>query len=461
MKEEKVKLSEGLAFAAGAVPNILASTILGTFLTIYLTDIVGMSAALIGTVILLLRVTDGISDFIMGYIIDHTRSRWGKARPWLLAGAAGIAVLLVMIFQVPQEISMTGKIVYFVVMYFLLMTVFVTMSGVSMATMLPLVETDRKKRNILGAAEMAGTMVGGILATTVTSVLLKNFGYTQGGYRSTMLVYAAVVLVTGGYSFWKLRERAQSERTQKGQEKEKAEQTEKMSVKDALKGLGQNPYFFFATGAGMVVNLRNAIISGIGIYFCRDVLGDIGVFTIMTLVMLLPVILALPAAVALCNRYGKHKTLCIGSSFTVLGSIVVLISVYLPVPSSAVLLLGMGIHGFAGSAFSACFQSLLAEVCDYGEWKTGFKMEGIIFSSTSIGNKAGAGIGSAILGWLLAFAAYDGQLAVQSAHTIAVEKAAMAFSPLLCNLFILLCLFLCNLDKIMPDIQKELRADKE
>lgn len=99
----------------------------------------------------------------------------------------------------------------------------------------------------------------------------------------------------------------------------------------------------------------------------------------------------------------------------------------------------------------------MAEVCDYGEWKTGMKMEGIIFSSTSIGNKAGAGLGSAVLGWLLAFAAYNGQAAVQSAHTIAVEKAAMAFPPLLCNLFILFCLSLCNLDKIMPEIQKALQ----
>ncbi|WP_059066381.1 MFS transporter [Mediterraneibacter massiliensis] len=455
-KEEKVKVSQGAAFGAGAIPNILASTILGTFLTIYLTDIAGLPAALIGTVILLLRITDGISDFIMGYVIDHTKSRWGKARPWLLVGALGVAVLLVLLFQVPQNMSMGAKIVYFVIAYFSLMTVFVTISGVSMATMLPLVESNRKKRNILGAAEMAGTMIGGILATTVTSVLLKQFGYTQEGYRNTMLVYAAVILLTGGYSFWKLKERTENKDSCEEEDKPQA----KMSVKDAFVGLSKNKYFFFATGAGLLVNLRNGIISGIGIYFCRDVLGDIDVFTFMTLVMLLPVILALPIAVSLCNKYGKYKTLCVGSCFTVVGSVVVLVSVYFPRPSAALLLVGMGICGVAGSAFSACFQSLLAEVCDYGEWKTGMKMEGIIFSSTSIGNKAGAGLGAAILGWLLAFAAYDGQLVAQSAHTIAVEKAAMAFSPLVCNLLILLCLSLCNLDKIMPEIQKTLRKEK-
>lgn len=261
MRTEKVKISDGLAFGAGAIPNILASTILGAFLTIYLTDVVGISAALIGMVILLLRITDGISDFIMGYVIDHTKSRWGKARPWLLLGAVGVALLLVLIFHVPANITMTGKIIYFVVTYFLLMTVFVTMSGVSMATMLLLVESDRRKRNILGAAEMAGTMVGGILATTVTSVLLKQFGYTQAGYRNTMLIYAVVILITGTFSFMKLKERSE---IQRDVNVEKTKQ--KMSVKDALIGLGKNKYFFFATGAGMMVNLRNGIISGIGIY---------------------------------------------------------------------------------------------------------------------------------------------------------------------------------------------------
>lgn len=174
-KKQKIGYLDGIAFGCGAIPGVLASTIIGSFLTVYLTDIAGISAAVIGTIILALRITDGFSDLLMGYVIDRTNSKFGKARPWLIVGSAGIAMTLYMLFNMPLHFTMTGKIIYFTVMYFMIMTVFVTISGISITTMLPLVTDDIKKRNMLGAAEMGGTIIGGILATTVTSVLLRLF----------------------------------------------------------------------------------------------------------------------------------------------------------------------------------------------------------------------------------------------------------------------------------------------
>lgn len=452
IKKHKIGYLDGIAFGCGAIPGVLASTIIGSFLTVYLTDIAGISAAVIGTIILVLRITDGFSDLFMGYVIDHTSSRFGKARPWMVVGAVGIAITLYMLFNVPLHLSLTGKIIYFAVMYFMVMTVFVTISGISITTMLPLVTDDIKKRNMLGAAEMGGTIIGGILATTVTAVMLSSFGYSPLGYQKMTLIYGIIILFTGVASFLRLREK-DSENPKVGAVKKK-----EVTIKEAARALKKNKYFFYATIAGLMVNLTNTIISGMGIYFCRDFLGNVDLFSAFTLAFLLPIVLGIAPACALANRFGKHAVLTGGMLIGLVGTTVAAIAVFLPTPNLYLFFGGYILAGFGNSGFSACFQSLLADICDFGTWKTGVKMEGIIFSATSVGNKAGSGFGSAILGWLLTFAAYNGALQVQSAYTISMERMIQAVTPIICYVIVFLCLKLCNLDKLTPVIRKELDA---
>ena len=92
----------------------------GTYLTLYYTDSVGLAAAAIGTMMLLTRLLDGISDLIMGSIIDRTHTKWGKARPWILWTAIPMGLGLVLMFSVPSGLSSGGKMVYAVITYILM-----------------------------------------------------------------------------------------------------------------------------------------------------------------------------------------------------------------------------------------------------------------------------------------------------------------------------------------------------
>jgi len=450
MKERKIGGLDYLAIASGTVPDITVSTLASAFLLIYFTDVVGISAAVIGTIVLIMRFSDGASDLIMGHIIDRTKTRWGKARPWLVPGTISLAMSLIFLFYVPPGFSTTAQIVYFAIVYFFVMSVFITMCGIASSAILPMLTKDNKKRNNLGAANMAGTMVGGIIATAVTNSLLGLFGYTQLGYTQVMVIYALLILITGLFCFARLRE--QNDETGGVV----VEAQENISLKKSLSVLRKNKYFFLATSAGILINLNNAVISGLGLFFTRDVFGSEGLFTILTLAMLLPVLFGLPFSLALVNKFGKHKVLSVGMAGCLTGVVISAISLIIPTPNIALFFTGVIFTAFCRSSFSAGFQALMADICDYGEWKTGIKQNGIVFGSKNVGIKVGLGLGTAIVGWILAFAAYDGTLAIQSDFTIIVQRHAMAWTPVICFTLVFICLFLCNLEKIMPQVRKDL-----
>lgn len=196
-KEKKTGALDYIAYACSALVYILPQYLLSSFLSAYYTDVALISAGAVGTVVLVMRFTDGISDLCMGRIIDKTNTRWGKARPWMFVGTIGLTVTLVTIFHVPGQMENGAKIVWLAVTYFLIMTIFGTIQGVSSNTLMVYLTTDSQKRSKFGASNMAGVYIGGLVATTVTAVLLGKLGYTQAGYDKTMFLYAGIVLVLG------------------------------------------------------------------------------------------------------------------------------------------------------------------------------------------------------------------------------------------------------------------------
>ena len=135
----KVSLKEKIAFALGDVGCNFIWTVVGSFLTLYYTDSVGISAAVVGTIMLITRILDGVSDLGMGVIIDHTHTRWGKARPWVLITAPLMGIGLILTFSVPNWLSENGKIAYAVVTYILLAVIIFTACNLAYSTLTALI----------------------------------------------------------------------------------------------------------------------------------------------------------------------------------------------------------------------------------------------------------------------------------------------------------------------------------
>lgn len=450
-KKRGIGAAEYLAFACSAVPNIAASYLLSGFVTVYFTDIALVSAGIIGTVILVMRVTDGFSDLLMGRIIDCTGTRWGKARPWIFAGTVGISVTLLLIFHVPAQWTTAGKVGYFAVVYFLLMVVFVTMEGISATTMIAYMTNDPVKRNALGASNMAGTYIGGIIALTVTAGLLSAWGYDQGAYDRTMVIYAVLILAAGLFAFFRLKEDPDIVPERKKEDK--------VPVALALRSILKNKYYLYAVAAGLLINLINGINTGLGVYYCRDLFGNAGLYSLVTIATLLPILIGMPFAVKIANRIGRYKTLAFGR----LGYLifVAVASVGIMMKNVPVYFAGMAMAGLFGASFGACFTATVADTCDYSEYISGVKATGMLLSATSFCNKVGLGLGSAVTGLLLVLARYDGSLETQSAYTVRVEQLSVAIIPVVLTAIVTLCLFRCNIDGKMPEVRKALREKGE
>lgn len=455
-KNRPVTIVDYIAFALAAVAGIIPQYLLSSFASAYYTDVALVSAGAIGTIILVMRITDGISDLIMGRIIDRTNTRWGKCRPWMLIGVIGLVITSVAIFHVPCGLSETGKLIWFAVVYFLMMVVFATMNGVASTTIMIYLTHKPEERTKFGAFSMLGTYVGGIIATTVTTVLLGIWGYTQSGYDKMVLLYCVIILVAGVFSTVRLREKL-SNTTDPAQDGKNA-----TSLKVVLKSMIGNKYYIAAVVAGLLINLCNGINTGMGIYFCRDLFGNTDLYALLTIATLFPTLFGLPFAVVMAKKLGNYKTMAYGRAAGMICVVISCVGIFLA--DSTIYLIGTALGGLCSSTFAACFTATLANIIDYGEYKYKTNSAGVLMSATSFCNKVGLGLGSAVTGLILTIAKYNGELAnaglSQSAYTVEAERRAMIIVPFVLQLIITICLFMCNIDKEMPAVQAAHAAEE-
>lgn len=456
-KKRKIGILDYIAFACVSVVGILPQYLLSSFASAYYTDVALVPAGAIGSVILVMRITDGISDLIMGRVIDNTNTKWGKCRPWMLIGSIGLVITSLMIFHVPGGWSEGMKIAWFAVSYFLMMVVFATIQGVAGQTMMVYVTHVPQERNTFGAFSMAGTYLGGIIATTVTTVLLGIWGYTQSGYDKTILLYVPFLLILGVLSVVRLREEPSVASSAEGKEEKKA------PIKAVLHAMGKNKYYLSAVAAGLLINLINGIVTGMGVYFCRDIFNNSGMYALLTLATIFPTLLGLPFAVKIAKKLGNYKTLAYGRVAYTISVTISAIGLFTGI--SAIYLVGQILAGFCGATFAACFTATLANTIDYSEYHNPTGGAGMMMSATSFCNKVGLGLGSAVTGIILTIAKYDGALVsaglAQTAYTIEAERWAMIIVPLVLNFIVTALLFNCNIDKEMPEIHAAMNKEQK
>ena len=156
---QKVPFGEKIAYGLGDAGCNFIWTTVGMFLTVYYTDKVGISAAIVGTIMLLTRLLDGVSDLVMGNIVDHTHTRWGKARPWVGLMAPLMGLGLILLFNVPGGLSGGGKVAYASITYVLLAVVIYTACNLSYGTMMSYMAPDQQDRTVLSSVRFFCTWV--------------------------------------------------------------------------------------------------------------------------------------------------------------------------------------------------------------------------------------------------------------------------------------------------------------
>ena len=207
----KLSFLERFAYGIGDYAGNLVYSAISAFLLVYYTNVVGASAAAAASIIAISKLLDGLSDLVMGYIVDHTHSKWGKARPWIARLCIPLAVCTVLMFSVPASFAGPVQIAYMFLTYNLVSTIFYTGINVPYATMQGLMTRNQYERGLLGnfrnLLATAGTM-------TINTVVLKMTGffgggdaYTQKGWTLTFVVLMIVFVVLNLFMFFTCKER--------------------------------------------------------------------------------------------------------------------------------------------------------------------------------------------------------------------------------------------------------------
>ena len=444
---EKPGRIEKLGYGMAGGANNVVWTGISTFLVYFYTDVVGIAAGLIGTIFLFSRIVDGASDVVMGVVLDKTRTRFGKARPWLLWLALPFAVVATALFAVPDANS-TTQIIYIIVTYNIALLVY-TAVEIPHGTLGALMTYDQHQRSVLNVAKMIGAYVAIIAITNITLPIVDFFGGGQSGWIYTFVIFGLVAAAIYFFTFWSTKERTDPVGTK--QDKDRP------SVKASLISLARNKYWFIATLVLLLMYIYNAITAGVAIYYSEYVLGSPALVGVVATALTLATLGGMLLVVPITRRFGKRNTAIVGCLIAVVGSLII----FAAPDITAVVVIGQIVRGIGKAAIMGVIFAMLADTMEYGEWKTGIRIEGLIYSGASMGIKIGTGLGSALIGWGLAASGYLGGQETQSAEAVSMISNLFIWVPTLVSVLMAVLLYFFKLDKLYPQILEELRAMKE
>lgn len=436
---------EKFSYSAGDCAGQIYVTLATYFLTGYYTDTVGISALAVGTMMIVARVFDGTTDLLMGAVIDKTKSKFGKARAWILWTAPLMALALIAVFSVPSSLSGGGKLIYAYFSYILLNCIIYTANGIAYNSLLARMTFNVQDR--CSAASMR--FVLGNVTTLVINAVTASL-VTSIGWQMLIIIYAAAECILLLICFWGCKEHI-------GETGKEEVKTEKVPLKTAIPALVKNKYFFMQALMMLLLYVNIMCVGSMTYYYCSSVLGSLAVMTMVTMIYNIPTILGSFINPVFVKKLGKRKVLIICFALSAAGRLIVGAGG----ESLAAVLAGVALHGLALGPIYANVFAMTPDIVDYGEWKTGVRSEGLVSSCVSFGMKVGIGVGGAVATWVLNFGGYVGTAAEQTAYA----KASICFGfGYLSTILSVVCLILAvimNLDKDMTKIQSDLIAKHE
>ncbi|MFB7893616.1 MFS transporter [Microbacterium sp. NPDC056044] len=419
-------LLKKLAYAAGDFGGNYTWTFVSSFALFYLTTVVGLAAAMVGTLMLIARLLDGVTDIVIGGLIDKTRSRRGKARPWLFWSTFPLAISQIMLFNIPAGLNEFGRYAWFFVVYTLLGAFFYTASNLAYTTLLSLVTTDNRTRVSLTSFRVIGALVAVMILTSTTPSLVEAFGGGQLGWGLVATIYAGIFVVFTLITYFAVKE-LPAEVLAEGIEPPK-ETAALFWKRFAL--LLKNHYFWLLVTFFLV----NYVAAGLGqassFYYATYVLNDPSAIGLTTIVSLLPMVILLPFMPALAARISIRWSCVIGGLLGVVGSGIALANN----GSVPILLIGLAIGALGQAPIFAGIYTLVASTAENIHLKSGVRNEGTVFACVTIGVKVGSGVGVAIAGWMLSAGSFDATAAVQGPATIAAISAIFLLVPFILSI---------------------------
>lgn len=450
MEEKKyLKWYNKVGYGSGDIAGNVVYAFLTSFVMVYLTDTVGLASGIVGTLIAVSKLFDGFTDVFFGSLIDKTHSRLGKARPWMIYGYIGCAITLVACFAVPDGMGKAAQYTWFFIAYTLLNGVFYTANNIAYSALTSLITKNSKERVQMGSYRFIFAFSTSLLIQTITVGFVDWCGGDAAAWRLVAIIYAIVGLVVNTISGLSVKELPEEELN----DGEPKETEEKYSLVQAFKLLIKNKYYIMICGTYILQQLYSAMI-GAGLFYMTWVLKNKNLFGQFAWAVNIPLIIALIFTPTLVGKWkGMYKLNLRGYIIAVIGRALVVVAGYIgniPLMLAFTALAALGQGPWQGD-----MNAVIASCSEYTYLTQGKRVDGTMYSCTSLGVKIGGGIGTAVVGWLLELSGYKGTMAVQPQSALDMMQFMYLWLPLIFDILILLILSRMNVETANEKLKAE------
>ncbi len=443
---QKLSVGEKVGYGLGDTATNLVWRTLLVFLPIFYTDVFGITAAAVGTLLLVVRILDGITDFGMGLIADRTNTRWGKFRPWVLWTALPFGIMTVLTFTT-FDLSYAAKLVYAYVTYICLMLVY-TASNVPYSALTGVLSGDPVERTSVSSYRFFFAFLGGVLVQGLNIYLVAFFGQGNDvdGYKYTMMLFAGVAVILFVITFLSTTERV------------KPPPKQETSLKQDFKDLLSNKAWVVLFFVGVLFVTATTLRQGVTLYYFKYFVGNVELAASFMVIGTATAMISAAFTRRLSVWLGKRRLF----TYSFLLGVVSAALLYFADPDDIAMIYGLGLlMEFATGPIAVLFFAMLGDAADYSEWINHRRATGLVYSAGTLAIKFGGGIAGALTGWLLNIFGYQANVA-QSAEALEGIKLMISVGPALIGILGMIALRFYPVDEVLlQKIQMELTNRKE
>ncbi len=463
---EDVKPAEKwLGYLLGPAGALLLNAVLATYLNVYYTDVLKLTGLWGGAFLVVFpivsKIIDAVTNVVMGYIIDRTHTKEGKARPWLLLSAPLLAITGILLFTVPSG-SQTVQAIWVMVSYNLFYSFAYTLFNMSHNLMVPLSTRNTTQRGSLSVFNQIATiMMSGILVALVfPMVIMPMIGVDKLKWITLMSILSVLALPLTLLEYYFTKERV----TLENQDKEEAS----FPFLKQLKAIFTDKYMLIIYAYFLIYTFGTSIKNLSLVYFCNYVLGTYNDGITQTLISVIggiPMGIGIFAVWPLAKKFGKRNVTLVGFILYAIGSAIC----WMFPTNMVIMLVGQFIKNIGGLPCAYVFMALFADVLDHVEWRFGFRCDGIAMSVYNIIAVAMVGICTGVFNGLLAKSGYIAPEIVNgvtvAAEQTAAVKGAITFGfvglEAITGIILAVLLIFLNVEKNIDKEQAEIKARRE
>ena len=416
------------------------------YITYYCTDHLGLSAGIVGMMLLVSKVIDAFTNFAAAYIVDNTHSKFGKGRPWDIT-MIPYWICIVLMYSIPQGWGDMAKYAMVFLSYTVINAGFGTIASCVDNIYFKHACFDEKKRNsaqaVNGACSTIATVVGSILMPS----MVAYFENITNGWMIMTTIIAIPCLILGITRLLTIPE-LDTDQTS-------SDDVPRVTIKETLTAFLTNKYVIIVTILYFIIQVINQFASSPATYYYTYIVGNLSMYSIMQAVSFLAG-LSLFVCVPLANKFGRAKVQMAAFTISLIGCFIRFFA------GTNLLLLGISrvICSICLYPFLAFSGLMMIDCMDYGEWKNKKRVEGAIFAGTGLGTTIGMGVGSALCGFVLEAFGYNGAAEAQTAFALFGIRVCYSLIPAIIMILAVVVLYFYDLDSKMPAIRAELRGEE-